>query len=43
VLGGVCAQGYTIVYDEGHIVRGYEDFHGKLAALGADLEFRNAG
>jgi UDP-N-acetylglucosamine 1-carboxyvinyltransferase len=42
VLGGVCAQGDTIVYDDGHIVRGYEDFHLKLATLGANVQFRNS-
>ena len=38
VLGGLCAQGRTEVYDSGHIERGYEDFPGKLAGLGAPLE-----
>ena len=38
VLGGLCAQGRTDVYDRGHIERGYEDFQGKLARLGAHLE-----
>lgn len=37
VLGGLCAQGRTDVYDRGHIERGYEDFQGKLAGLGAHL------
>jgi UDP-N-acetylglucosamine 1-carboxyvinyltransferase len=37
VVGGLCADGYTIVYDEGHIERGYEDFEQKLNALGADV------
>ncbi len=37
VLGGVCAEGETIVYDSGHIERGYEDFEAKLKALGADI------
>jgi UDP-N-acetylglucosamine 1-carboxyvinyltransferase len=35
VLGGLCAQGETIVYDDGHIERGYEDFVDKLRRLGA--------
>ncbi len=38
VLGGLCADGQTEVYDAGHIERGYEDFVTKLAGLGADLE-----
>ncbi|MGH2695284.1 MAG: UDP-N-acetylglucosamine 1-carboxyvinyltransferase [Actinomycetota bacterium] len=38
VLGGLCAEGYTHVYDEPcHIQRGYEDFTGKLVGLGADV------
>ncbi|MDP9067111.1 MAG: UDP-N-acetylglucosamine 1-carboxyvinyltransferase [Actinomycetota bacterium] len=37
VLGGLCAEGETQVYDVGHIARGYEDFVSKLSALGADL------
>jgi UDP-N-acetylglucosamine 1-carboxyvinyltransferase len=35
VLGGLSADGGTIVYDEGHIARGYEDFEEKLRGLGA--------
>jgi UDP-N-acetylglucosamine 1-carboxyvinyltransferase len=38
VLGGLCAQGETVVYDEGHIGRGYEDYHGKLQRLGATVQ-----
>ena len=38
VLGGLCAQGRTEVYDSGHIERGYEDFPQKLAALSAPVE-----
>lgn len=37
VLGGMSADGETVVYDEGHIARGYEDFVDKLRALGADI------
>jgi UDP-N-acetylglucosamine 1-carboxyvinyltransferase len=37
VLGGLCAKGETIVYDDGHIERGYESFANKLGALGADI------
>ncbi len=35
VLGGLCAEGDTQVYDVGHIARGYEDFVTKLKGLGA--------
>ena len=38
VLGGICAEGRTDIYDEGHIERGYEDFETKLAGLGATIE-----
>ncbi len=35
VLGGLVAEGETVVADARHVDRGYEDFAGKLAALGA--------
>ena len=37
IVGGLCAEGETIVYDDGHIERGYERFQEKLQALGADI------
>lgn len=37
VLAGLVADGETVVTDIYHIMRGYEDFVGKLAALGADI------
>ena len=37
VLGGLCAEGETQVYDVGHIQRGYEDFVEKLRGLGAEV------
>ncbi len=37
VLAGLCAKGTTEVYDIYHIDRGYEQFDGKLRALGADI------
>lgn len=37
VLGGICAEGETRVYDVGHIERGYEDFVTKLRGLGAEV------
>lgn len=41
VVGGLCAAGETVVYDPGHIERGYEDFGAKLGALGAPIEIRS--
>jgi UDP-N-acetylglucosamine 1-carboxyvinyltransferase len=38
ILGGLCADGETIVYDDGHIERGYERFHEKLGGLGAEIQ-----
>lgn len=37
VLAALVAEGTTIVSDVHHIMRGYEDFTGKLASLGADI------
>jgi UDP-N-acetylglucosamine 1-carboxyvinyltransferase len=37
VLGGICADGETIVYDPGHIARGYERYDEKLRELGAEI------
>ena len=37
VIGGLCAQGETQVFDIAHILRGYEDFETKLRGLGADI------
>ena len=37
VLAGIVAEGETRVHNIGHIDRGYEDYAGKLAALGADV------
>jgi UDP-N-acetylglucosamine 1-carboxyvinyltransferase len=36
-LAGLCAKGETIVRDIYHLDRGYEDFEGKLASLGAQI------
>lgn len=38
VLAGLAASGRTIVDDIKYIKRGYENFEGKLAALGADIQ-----
>lgn len=38
VIAGLAAEGETVVRDIHHIDRGYEDYVGKLAALGANIE-----
>ena len=38
VLAGLAADGFTTIGDVSHIDRGYDDFVGKLAALGAHIE-----
>ena len=38
VIAGICAEGTTEVRGVEYIDRGYEDFVGKLKALGADIE-----
>lgn len=38
ILAGLSAEGFTRVTELKHLDRGYVDFAGKLAALGADIE-----
>lgn len=38
VLAGLAAEGYTTVDDIKYILRGYENFAGKLRSLGAEIE-----
>ncbi|WP_323704243.1 UDP-N-acetylglucosamine 1-carboxyvinyltransferase [Mammaliicoccus sp. Dog046] len=38
ILAGLVSDGYTNVTELKHLDRGYVDFHGKLKALGADIE-----
>lgn len=38
VIAGLAAEGETVVSDIHHIDRGYEDYVGKLRALGANIE-----
>ena len=38
VLAGLAAEGQTTVDDIKYLKRGYEDFEGKLASLGADIK-----
>ena len=42
VLAGLAAEGYTVVEDIRYIERGYEDFHLKLQALGAQIDIINS-
>jgi UDP-N-acetylglucosamine 1-carboxyvinyltransferase len=37
VVAALGADGETLVSDASHIARGYEDFAGKLRAVGADI------
>ena len=37
IIAGLCAEGGTLVYDEGHISRGYEALDKTLSSLGADI------
>ncbi|WP_088809719.1 MULTISPECIES: UDP-N-acetylglucosamine 1-carboxyvinyltransferase [unclassified Listeria] len=38
ILAGLVADGYTQVTELKYLDRGYNDFHGKLRSLGADIE-----
>ncbi len=38
VIAGLCASGTTLIEDINYIERGYENFVGKLRALGADIQ-----
>jgi UDP-N-acetylglucosamine 1-carboxyvinyltransferase len=40
VLAGLVAEGETVVSDAWHVDRGYEDFAGRLASLGARVQRR---
>lgn len=37
IVAGLCADGETVIFDDGHITRGYERFDVRLRALGADI------
>ena len=37
IVAGLTAEGQTLVYDEGHVRRGYENFDACLRSLGADI------
>jgi UDP-N-acetylglucosamine 1-carboxyvinyltransferase len=40
-MAGLAAEGVTVVDDIHYIERGYEDFHLKLQALGAQISIVN--
>lgn len=37
IVSGLSADGETVIFDDGHITRGYERFDVRLRALGADI------
>ena len=37
ILAGLAAEGETVVFDDGHVSRGYERFDARLRAIGADI------
>jgi len=37
IVAGLCAEGETVIHDEGHIRRGYDDLDTCLSSLGADI------
>jgi len=37
IVAGLAADGETVIFDDGHITRGYERFDMRLRALGADI------
>lgn len=39
ILAGLQAQGETLVWDRGHVRRGYEDLDGTLKSLGAEITY----
>jgi len=41
IVAGLAAEGETLLFDEGHVTRGYEHFDRKLRALGADVRLED--
>ena len=41
IVAGLSADGDTIIYDDGHVKRGYENFDARLRSLGADIFLDN--
>ena len=42
VIAGLAAHGFTTIEDVKYILRGYEDFAGKLQNLGAEIEMASS-
>ncbi len=43
IIAGLIAEGETLIYDEGHIRRGYENIDRLLCSLGADVRLTEEG
>ncbi len=43
IIAGLIAEGETLIYDEGHIRRGYEDIDALLCSLGAEITLTEEG
>jgi UDP-N-acetylglucosamine 1-carboxyvinyltransferase len=43
ILAGLSAEGETLVLDQGHVTRGYENFDGCLRSLGAEIVLTHEG
>lgn len=41
IVAGLTAQGETLVYDEGHVRRGYEELDRRLRSLGAEVSLEH--
>ncbi|MGI5976467.1 MAG: UDP-N-acetylglucosamine 1-carboxyvinyltransferase [Candidatus Limivicinus sp.] len=41
IIAGLSAEGETVVFDDGHVNRGYERFDMRLRAIGADIYLEN--
>lgn len=37
IVAGLAAEGETVICDDGHVTRGYENFDARLRALGAEI------
>jgi UDP-N-acetylglucosamine 1-carboxyvinyltransferase len=38
IVAALSAEGESLIYDDGHIRRGYEDLHKLLGGIGASIE-----
>ena len=41
IIAGLCAEGETVICDDGHVKRGYEHLDSRLRALGADIHLEH--